>query len=73
MQCLVRERTVNRASQMKKRVVVWSDEVEIDVVQKSKTVWRASGQYKGRHFESKAQTPGAAAKAWADAARYHNN
>jgi hypothetical protein len=58
---------------MKKRAVVWGEQVEIDVVQKSKTVWIASGHYKGRHFEWKAQTPGAAAKGWADAAKYHSN
>ena len=58
---------------MKMQVVVWNDKVEIDVDQKSKTVWIASGEYSGKHHEVKRSTPGAAAKGWADAARYHSN
>jgi hypothetical protein len=58
---------------MKKRVLVWGEQVEVDVHQRSKTVWIARGEYKGKHYECKASTPGAAAKAWADAARYHSN
>jgi hypothetical protein len=30
---------------------VWGEQVEIDVVQKSKTVWIESGRHKGRYFE----------------------
>ncbi|MBR0971876.1 hypothetical protein [Bradyrhizobium japonicum] len=58
---------------MKQRVLVWDEPVEIDVYQKSKTVWIATGSYKGKHHEVKRSTPGAAAKGWADAARYHSN
>ncbi|MDO9412653.1 MAG: hypothetical protein Q7T81_08790 [Pseudolabrys sp.] len=58
---------------MKMRVTVWSDTVEIDVHQKSKTVWIASGEYNGKSHEVKRSTPGAAAKGWADAAKYHSN
>jgi len=31
------------------------------------------GEYKGKHHEVKRSTPGAAAKGWADAAKYHSN
>jgi len=58
---------------MKKVVVVWNDRVEIDVEQKSKTVWVASGEYLGKYHEVKRSTAGAAAKGWADAAKYHSN
>ena len=58
---------------MKKRVAVWGHQVEVEVYHRSKTVWIASGEYKGKYYECKARTPGAAAKAWAEAARYHNN
>ena len=58
---------------MKQRVTVWGDRVEIDVYQKSKTVWIARGSYKGRYHEVKRSTPGAAAKAWAAAAKFHSN
>jgi hypothetical protein len=59
--------------QMKQRVYVWDEPVEIDVYQKSKTVWIAVGEYIGKHHEVKRSTPGAAAKGWADAAKYHSN
>jgi hypothetical protein len=58
---------------MKQRVYVWDEPVEIDVYQKSKTVWIAVGEYKGKHHEVKRSTRGAAAKGWADAAKYHSN
>ncbi|HZZ23332.1 MAG TPA: hypothetical protein VFE60_12495 [Roseiarcus sp.] len=51
---------------MKQRVVV-------EFYHRSKTVWIARGDYKGKSYEDKASTPGAAAKAWADAAKYHSN
>ena len=54
-------------------VTVWSDRVTITVYQKSKTVWIAVGEYKGKHHEVKRSTLGAAAKGWADAAKYHSN
>lgn len=59
---------------MKQRVIVWDEPVEIEVYQKSKSVWIAVGAYKGgKPFEVKRPTPGAAAKGWADAAKYHSN
>ena len=57
---------------MKMLVTVWSDRVEIDVEQRSKTVWIASGEYLGKNYEVKRSTRGAAAKGWADAAKYHS-
>jgi len=62
-----------RKSIHEKIVIVWGDRVEIDVHQKSKTVWIARGSYKGRYHEVKRATPGAAAKGWADAAKFHSN
>jgi hypothetical protein len=61
---------------MNKRVVeVWSTKVEISVYQKSgsKSVWIAVGEYLGKTYESKGRTESAAAKAWAEQARYHTN
>jgi hypothetical protein len=58
---------------MKEQVIVWSEKVEIDVHQKSKTVWIASGKYKGQYHEVKGSTPGAAVKGWREAARYSSN
>ena len=58
---------------MKQRVVVWGEKVEVEVYHRSKTVWIARGDYRGKSYEGKASTPGAAAKAWADAARSHTN
>jgi hypothetical protein len=57
----------------KMRVKVWSDTVEIEVYKKSKTVWIATGEYLGKRHEVKRSTSGAAAKGWADAAKYHSN
>jgi hypothetical protein len=53
--------------------VVWGKQVEVEVYRRSKTVWIARGEYNGKSYESKASTPGAAAKAWADEAQYQNN
>lgn len=57
---------------MQTTVTVWGTKVEITVYQKSKTVWIATGEYLGKHHEVKRSTRGAAAKAWAEAARYHS-
>jgi hypothetical protein len=58
---------------MKQSVIVWGERVEIDVHQKSKTVWIATGEYKGKYHEGKGSSPAAAARWWADAAKYHSN
>ena len=59
--------------EMKQRVVVWGERVDVEVYRRSKTVWIARGEYNGKSYEGKASTRGSAAKAWADAARYHSN
>jgi hypothetical protein len=33
---------------LKRRVMLWGEHLEIDVVQKSKTVWIPAGGYKGK-------------------------
>lgn len=58
---------------MKQRDYVWDKPVEIDVYQKSKTVWIAVGEHMAKHHEVKRSSRTAAAKAWAEAARYHSN
>jgi hypothetical protein len=58
---------------VKVRVQVWDEPVEIEVYQQSKTVWIAVGEYNGKSHDVKRSTPGAAAKGWADAAKYHSN
>jgi Zn-finger nucleic acid-binding protein len=58
---------------MKMVVNVWDDRVEIDVHQRSKTVWIARGEYKGKYHETKGSSAASAAKWWADAAKYHSN
>jgi hypothetical protein len=58
---------------MKERVVVWGEQVEVEVHQSSKTVWIARGEYKGKYHEAKGSSARAAAKWWADAAKYHSN
>jgi hypothetical protein len=58
---------------MKRRVMVWNEPVEIEVYQKSKTVWIAVGEYNGEYHEVKRTFRGPAAKSRADAAKYHSN
>jgi hypothetical protein len=58
---------------MKMRVMVWNDLVEIEVEQRSKSVWVASGEYLGKSYQTKDRTASTAAKRWAEAARYHSN
>lgn len=58
---------------LNKTVLVWGKPVEITVFQKSKSVWIARGDHMGESYEVKSSSPGAAAKLWADTARYHSN
>jgi hypothetical protein len=58
---------------MKERVYVRDEPVDIDVYQKSKTVWIAVGEYRGKRVEVKRSTRMAVARAWASAAAYHSN
>lgn len=60
---------------MKVRVRVWEGEepVEITVVQKSKSLWVASGQYIGKSITVQGRTANNAAALWKDAAHYRSN
>src|ERR1700733_3468266 len=48
--------------EMKQRVVVWGERVDVEVYRRSKTVWIARGEYNGKSYEGKASTRGSAAK-----------
>jgi hypothetical protein len=52
---------------------VWSESCTIDVCRKHKTVWVASGDYKGATITVQVQTEGAAIKRWREAAQYLDN
>jgi hypothetical protein len=54
---------------MQQRVVVWGKPILIDVQQRSKRVWVASGEYMGETVQTTDRTAGAAAKRWQEAAR----
>jgi hypothetical protein len=54
-------------------VEVWGVSVPVDVYQKSKSVWIASGAYMGKHIETKDRSAGSALLRWKDAARYAGN
>lgn len=59
---------------MSERVVrIWDKPHTIVVYRKSKTVWIAVGEYMGESFEVKGSSENAAAKGWAEAARYKGN
>jgi len=54
-------------------VLVWGTAHTIDVDQRSKTVWLASGEYKGERNESKGSTEYDAASRWREWARSTGN
>lgn len=58
---------------MKIMVKVWDKPHEIDVFQKSKSVWIAVGGYMGERLEAKGRTESQAANNWREAARYKGN
>jgi len=60
---------------MKRVVKVWDGDepCEITVVQKSKSVWIAVGQYMGKALEVKGRSASSAAALWRDAAHYKSN
>jgi hypothetical protein len=58
---------------LKLKVQVWDKPYEIIVEQKSKSVWIASGEYMGNYLQVKGSSSSAAAKHWAEAARYKGN
>ena len=51
-------------------VEVWETDFEITVYQKSKAVWIAVGQYKGKRLQTKGPTRQSAVARWREAARY---
>jgi hypothetical protein len=51
-------------------VCSWANTRGISIYQRSKTVWIASGSYRGQHYEVKGRTPGLALALWKEAARY---
>jgi hypothetical protein len=53
----------------KHTVIVWSESCSIDVCRKHKTVWVASGDYKGATITVQVQTEEAAIKRWREAAQ----
>jgi hypothetical protein len=55
---------------MQYKVKVWSETVEVETYQKSKSVWIASGTYLGETFQLKDRSSTAAAAAWRKAAEY---
>jgi hypothetical protein len=57
----------------KHTVIVWSESCTIDVCRKHKTVWVASGDYKGATITVQVQTEGAAIKRWREAAQHLDN
>ena len=58
---------------MKRTVTVHNKPHEIDVYQKSKSVWVAVGEYMGERLEVKGSTESQATSAWREAARYKGN
>ncbi len=60
---------------MKRLVKVWEGDepCEITVVQKSKSVWIAAGEYMGKRFHVEGRTTNNAAAKWRDAAHYRSN
>ena len=58
---------------MTRRVMVWDKPYDVEVYQKSKTVWIAVGEYMGKHLDTKGSTEGAALRRWVEAARYRGN
>jgi hypothetical protein len=55
---------------MKRRVRVWGEAIDIDVEQKSRTVWVAIGEYKGEHHETTDSSAATAAMRWVEWAKY---
>jgi hypothetical protein len=54
-------------------VTVWDERCEISVYQKSKSVWIAVGEYKGRRIEETGRSAATAAGHWRKAATYRGN
>jgi hypothetical protein len=54
-------------------VQVWGKPYTITIVQQSKSVWIAVGDYMGDRLEAQGRSESTAAKRWAEAARYKGN
>jgi hypothetical protein len=64
-----------RVVAIKSAVRVWEGDepCEITIIQKSKSVWTAVGQYMGKTIEVKGRSAASAAALWRDAAHYRSN
>jgi len=51
-------------------VEVWGEQIPVQVHQKSKSVWMASGTYLGKLIETKDKSATSALLRWKEAARY---
>jgi hypothetical protein len=58
---------------MTKKVLVHGKPHDVEVYQKSKTVWIAVGDYMGEPIRTQDSTSGAALKRWREAAEYRGN
>jgi hypothetical protein len=45
-------------------VTVWGEQIELKVVQKSRSVWTASGEYLGQFYSAQDRSSGMAAARW---------
>ena len=54
---------------MQQRVEVWGKPFVVNVSQRSKSVWVASGEYMGQQIQTTDRSAGSAAKRWQEAAR----
>lgn len=55
---------------MERTVTMWGQPRTVSVHRKSKSVWRAVGEYKGARLETKERSASSALSLWADAAKY---
>ena len=55
---------------MERTINVWGKPCQVNVHQKSKSVWIAVGDYMGARVETKGRSANAALGLWADAASY---
>ena len=58
---------------MTMNVEVWDRNYEVDVYQRSKSVWIAIGDYMGQSVEVKGSSASSAVAHWKEAARYMGN
>jgi hypothetical protein len=58
---------------MLQRVIVWGEPFDIEVHQKSKSVWVASGKYMDEYHSCQDRSPTTAAARWREWAQYKGN